>query len=119
MKIILLIVIGAFVCCISVLAAASPSQPGSGTAAESSPDAAQLYSQNCAKCHGKDGRASGVKAKLGGVRNLTDPEWQGRVSDERIFNSINNGKGKMPAFSKKLSEADVDSLVNYVRSLKK
>ena len=52
-------------------------------------------------------------------RNLADAEWQDRVTDERIFNSINNGKGKMPAFGKKLSEADVNSLVNYVRTLKK
>ena len=81
--------------------------------------AAQLFSRNCAKCHGRDGRAKGLKARLGGVRNLTDAKWQDGVSDERLFNSINNGKGKMPAFGKKLSEAQVDELVKYVRGLKK
>jgi mono/diheme cytochrome c family protein len=81
--------------------------------------AAELYTKDCASCHGRDGRAKTFKAKLNHARNLTDPEWQGRVSDERIFNSIMNGKGKMPVFGKKLSEQEIDSLVAYVRGLKK
>jgi len=81
--------------------------------------ATQLYSKNCASCHGRDGRAKTFKAKLNHARNLSDAEWQERVSDERIFNSIMNGKGKMPAYGKKLSEQDIDLLVTYVRGLKK
>jgi len=30
-----------------------------------------------------------------------------------------NGKGKMPAYGKKFSEPEIDSLVAYVRGLKK
>jgi mono/diheme cytochrome c family protein len=78
-----------------------------------------LYSKNCATCHGRDGRAKTFKARLNHARNLSDPEWQAKVSDERIFNSIMNGKGKMPPFAKKLSEQEIDSLVPYVRGLKK
>jgi mono/diheme cytochrome c family protein len=81
--------------------------------------AAELYSRNCASCHGRDGQAKTLKAKLNHARNLADPEWQARVGDERIFNSIMNGKGKMPAYSKKLSAQEIDSLVSYVRSLRK
>lgn len=81
--------------------------------------AAESYAKYCASCHGKDGRAKTLKAKLKHARNLADPEWQGRVSDERIFNSVMNGKGKMPAYGKKLSEQEIDALVAYVRGLKK
>ena len=81
--------------------------------------AAELYNKNCSSCHGKDGRAAGFKAKLKHARNFTDPEWQGRVSDERLFNSIMNGKGKMPSFARKLSESEIDALVTFVRGLKK
>jgi mono/diheme cytochrome c family protein len=81
--------------------------------------AAQLYSKYCASCHGKDGSSKTFKAKFNHARNLTDPDWQKSVSDERIFNSINNGRGKMPSFSKKMTESEIDSLVTYVRSLKK
>lgn len=82
--------------------------------------AVELFVKNCASCHGRDGRAKTLKAKFNHARDLTDSAWQGNVSDERIFNSIMNGKGKrMPAYGKKLSEIEVDSLVAYVRGLKR
>ncbi|MDQ2856304.1 MAG: cytochrome c [Acidobacteriota bacterium] len=108
-----------FVFAISLVTIAHKSMPAAMAAPESPASAAELYNRHCSDCHGKDGRAKGFKAKAKGTRNLTDPQWQERVSDERIFNSINNGKGHMPAFGKKLSEAEIDSLVQYVRGLKK
>jgi cytochrome c6 len=80
---------------------------------------AELFEKQCASCHGKDGRAKTIKGKLKHARNLTDAEWQGKVSDERIFNSITNGKEKMPAFRKKLSQEQIEALVTYVRAFKK
>ena len=81
--------------------------------------AAELYTKYCASCHGKDGRANSLKGKLKHARDLTDPAWQDRVGDERLFNSIMNGKEKMPGFSKKMSEQEINTLISYVRSLKK
>jgi mono/diheme cytochrome c family protein len=80
---------------------------------------AALFSKHCATCHGKDGRAKTFKAKFNHARNLTEPGWQDAVSDERISNSITNGRGKMPSFAKKLSEAEIDSLILIVRGLKR
>ena len=82
-------------------------------------NAAQLYAKHCASCHGRDGRAKTIKGKLKHARDLSDREWQEKVSDERIFNSIMNGKGKMPSYSRKLSEPEINSLVSYVRGLKR
>ena len=82
-------------------------------------NSAQLYAKQCASCHGKDGRAKTIKGKLKHARNLTDAEWQERVSDERIFNSITNGKDKMPAYGKKLSQEQIEALATYVRAFKK
>jgi cbb3-type cytochrome c oxidase subunit III len=87
--------------------------------ATQSVDAATLFDKHCDTCHGKDGQAKTFKAKFNHARNLTDAKWQAEVSDERIFNSISNGKGKMPAWGKKLSEAHINALVAYVRKLKK
>lgn len=81
--------------------------------------AASLYAKYCDTCHGKDGRAKTFKAKFNHARNLTDADWQGAVSDERIFNSISNGRGKMPAFNKKITEAEIETLVLYVRAFKR
>ena len=82
-------------------------------------DASVLFDEHCDSCHGKDGQAKTFKAKFNHARNLTDSKWQAEVTDERLFNSISNGKGKMPAFGKKLSEAEINGLVAHVRRLKK
>lgn len=88
--------------------------------ASSARSAAELYAKNCASCHGRNGRAKTFKAKFNHARDLTDSVWQGNVTDERIFNSIMNGKGKkMAAYGKKLLEQEIDSLVAYVRGLKR
>ncbi len=81
-------------------------------------DAKALFAKDCATCHGKDGQAKTFKAKFNHARNLTDATWQADVTDEHLFNSISNGRGKMLAFGKKLSEAEINALVTYVRSLK-
>jgi len=91
---------------------------GRATIAPTVRSSAQVYSQYCVSCHGRNGAAQTRRGKTNHARNLKDAEWQARVSDERIFNSIMNGKGKMPGYSKKLSEQEIDALVSYVRSLK-
>lgn len=83
--------------------------------------APELYASQCASCHGADGRAKTSKGKFSHARDLTDAKWQDDVTDERIFNSIMNGRnvrGNMPAFSDKLNEKEVDSLVSFVRKFK-
>jgi len=82
------------------------------------PDASSLFNSQCAQCHGRDGRAKTKRGRQTHTRDITSAEWQNDVSDERIFNSISRGKGKMPAFNK-LSDAQIDSLVSYVRRLRK
>lgn len=101
----------------STLAAAAAPQGDSSARRTNAP--AAIYGRKCASCHGKDGRANTIKGKSRSARNLTDPKWQEDVSDERIYNSIMNGRGKMPRYANKLSEADINSLVSYVRGLKK
>jgi len=83
--------------------------------------AAQVYRRYCVSCHGTDGRAQTSKGKFSHARDLSDAQWQGEVSDERIFNSITNGRnvrGNMPAFANKLNEKEINSLVEFVRRLK-
>ena len=101
------------------LAAHSLAAPLPGESQKNPDISNSLFAKNCATCHGKDGRAKTFKAKFNHARDLTDPEWQGSVTDERLFNSISNGRGHMPAWSKKLSETEINSLAAYVRQLKK
>jgi len=84
--------------------------------------AAQLYSRYCVSCHGRNGRSQTSKGKFSHARDLTDANWQDDVTDERIFNSIMNGRnvrGNMPGFKDKLNEKDVESLIGMVRGFRK
>ena len=83
--------------------------------------ATQTYRRYCVSCHGTDGKAKTSKGKYSHARDLTDAQWHATVSDERIFNSIMNGRnqrGNMPSFADKLNEREVNSLVSFVRGLK-
>ena len=83
--------------------------------------APQLYRRYCVSCHGNDGKAKTSKGKFSHARDLSDAQWQADVSDERVFNSIMNGRnvrGNMPAFADKLKEKEANSLVDFVRRLK-
>ena len=83
--------------------------------------ASRLFRRHCVSCHGHDGKGQTSKGKFSHARDLTDAQWQDDVSDERIFNSIMNGRntrGNMPAFANKLKETEVDALVSFVRGLK-
>jgi mono/diheme cytochrome c family protein len=67
-----------------------------------------LFDHSCAHCHGDDARGDEGP-------NLYDLA----KSDARIARIIKNGvKGEMPSFAKKFSDADVQSLIAYLRTLK-
>ncbi|CAN5766238.1 hypothetical protein BH24ACI1_BH24ACI1_15450 [soil metagenome] len=107
-----------FIFCLSICFSSGKFKAAENSSSKQS-DVAKLYQTNCAKCHGKDGQAKSFRGKLLKAQNLTDSTWQADVSDEHIFNVISNGHKKMPAFGKKLSEEEINSLVAYVRKLKK
>ncbi len=76
---------------------------------------ADLFKSKCAMCHGPDGTK--VNAAMG-VKSLASAEIQ-KQSDAELTTAISKGKGKMPAYSGKLTDDQIKSLVAYVRTLKK
>lgn len=80
-------------------------------------DGRSLFAENCAICHGANGRAHTVHGLLVGAQNLTKPQFQENTSDDAIRNAIETGPGVMPAFGQKLSAAEIDALGGYVRTL--
>ena len=81
-------------------------------------EAKRLFKQKCAKCHGQDGAGNNY-GQIVGATNLTQSEWQQRVDDKRLLNSIKHGRGQMPAFDEKLTADQIASLALYVRTLAK
>ena len=77
-------------------------------------DAADVYKSKCAMCHGPDG-----KGKMAGTKDLGSAEVQ-KMSDADLTATLTNGKPpKMPAYKGKLTDDQIKSLVNYVRTFKK
>ena len=75
---------------------------------------AALFQRNCVACHGASGK--GVAAAH--TPDFTDPAFERTLSAQEIEGAIRNGKdgGRMPAWSGKLTDAQIDSLSAYVRS---
>jgi cytochrome c oxidase cbb3-type subunit III len=106
---------------ITLLAGCSARLPGQPTEAErwrapaEITDFNQLYTQNCAGCHGAGGR-------LGAARPLNDPLYLAFVKDDAMRQAISKGRAgtNMPAFSEQagghLTDQQIDLIVNGMRA---
>jgi cytochrome c553 len=76
--------------------------------------AAALFQKNCAACHGANGKGTAAVH----TPDFTNPSLQRTLSARDITDAIRNGKagGRMPAWSGKLTDAEIDSLSGYIRS---
>jgi cytochrome c6 len=88
------------------------------TALRAQADADKIFKTNCVLCHAADGSGSSPTGKALKAKDLKSEEVQ-KVSDTDLAAVITNGKGKMPAFGKKLKPEDITALVQYVRGLAK
>jgi cytochrome c553 len=79
---------------------------------------AVIYKEHCAACHGSNGAGETMLGKNLKLRSLTSAEVQ-QQSDDDLARIIGKGKGRMPAFDRKLSKDQIGDVVKYVRSLKK
>jgi mono/diheme cytochrome c family protein len=73
-------------------------------------DAASLFSQRCSGCHGTDRQGANGPALLPGVLTK-DPA--------AYVNTITNGSGPMPAWGSRLSEDEINALVEFILSTAK
>ncbi len=84
-------------------------QSATAKATPSSLDVPQLFAGTCGWCHSDAGRSPGKGPQL-----MNSPR-----SDEYIRMRIKLGKeGAMPAFGTTFSDADIDAIIKYIRSLK-
>jgi len=76
--------------------------------------AASLFQDNCAACHGPQGKGN----REYGAPNLTDNEWLYGPTRDDIHDQIWNGHGGvMPTWGGRLSPETIKSLAIYVHSL--
>ena len=70
-----------------------------------------LYVQNCARCHGSDGKAETALGKKLDAKDIT-----GHLSTAKIIRTVTNGRENMPSFKKKLTPAQIKAIAGYVHS---
>lgn len=87
-------------------------------------DTKDLWTAQCAKCHGADGKGQTKIGQRLGIRDFTDPKVQADIKDDAAFKALreglktDDGKTQMKPFDA-LSDDQIKSLIAYVRTLKK
>jgi cytochrome c oxidase cbb3-type subunit 3 len=77
-------------------------------------DGAVVYAENCASCHGEEGKGD----RELGAPNLTDAIWlYGGDRESIAYQVVNARAGVMPNWNTRLSEADIRSVAVYVHGL--
>lgn len=80
----------------------------------------QLFMQNCAACHGNEGKGNGPAAAALEPKpaDLTDTQWKQGGSPQEVFKTISSGvPGTAMVSWASIPEKDRWNLVNYVLSL--
>ncbi len=85
-------------------------------------DGKAVYADNCAKCHGDDGKGATKMGTKLGAKDYSDAAVQAAVSDEQAFKAIKEGLKKDDKTLMKPSELaddDIKASITYLRTLKK
>jgi cytochrome c oxidase cbb3-type subunit 3 len=99
---------------VRTLAAYVQSLSGTPVLEEALAGGEDLFAENCAACHGEDGRGN---PELG-APDLTDDRWIYGGDDATLFETIHDGRrGWMPAWEDRLSLVDRKILVAYLHEL--
>lgn len=79
---------------------------------------AATYKSKCAMCHGPDGTAATPMGKMMKIPSFKSPAAV-KASEASYIAITKDGKGKMPAYSGKLTDAQIKEVVSFIRTLQK
>lgn len=92
--------------------------PSASASPDALAEARAIYAKDCQECHGVDGK--GGRVKLDDGSRLRVPSFREghalRHPNSEFVKQIMQGGDGMPAYKDKLSQAQVDQLISYIRS---
>jgi mono/diheme cytochrome c family protein len=111
-----------FISELEVARAIAPQRRQSVSKARISEPVGDVFRNNCARCHGADGRGDTPLGNTYKAPDFTDSAWWQKnsktTSSAGLISIVSRGKAGMPAFGKKLSRTEIRRLVGYVRRFK-
>jgi mono/diheme cytochrome c family protein len=103
----------ALVACVAIAA-----PPASRAAAGDAAAGKKVFADNCTACHSATTNQTIAGPGLKGLfKNGKMPASGKPVTDANVRNQILNGGGGMPPFKGQLSDADIDNLIAYLKTL--
>lgn len=86
-------------------------------------EAKVIYENQCAKCHGSDGKGDTKFGKKLGAKDYTDPKVQAALKDDAAFKAIKeglkDGEKILMKPAEKVTDADIKALIAHMRGFKK
>ncbi len=79
---------------------------------------ADTFKAKCQMCHAADGTGDTPAGKSLKALPFKSPDLI-KASDADLIAATTNGKGKMPAYTGKLTAAQIKDVVTYIRTLQK
>lgn len=95
----------------------APAAPSPSASVDEFATARANYQKNCEGCHGPEGLGGPVKVDNKQIKVPSlHAEHAKKHTDAEIVGFITNGHEEMPAFKDKLSAAEINDLVRFVRA---
>lgn len=86
-------------------------------------DGKTIYTEQCAKCHGADGKGQTKMGQKLGIKDYTDAKVQADLKDDKACKSIKegmkDGDKTLMKPNDKLSDDEIKAVVAYLRAFKK
>ncbi|HEX3660725.1 MAG TPA: cytochrome c [Acidobacteriaceae bacterium] len=76
------------------------------------------YKAKCAMCHGVDGTGNTPVGRSMKLRSLKSPA-DVKATDAVLFQQTKEGVGKMQGYAGKLTDAQIQDVVGFIRTLQK